>query len=68
MDELTYILIDWINNLQSKDKPFFMYVFHKSVHTSFVTKDEDPNIYQKEKWSPPKNYLNLLEFRKGKSK
>ena len=45
-DELTDMSIDWLDNRKQKEKPFFMYVSHKGVHSDFVARDEDRGIYK----------------------
>ncbi len=65
-DELTDMSLDWIDNRQAKDKPFFLYVSHKGVHADFVPRDENRDVYQKEKWVPPANLADTPANRKGK--
>ena len=65
-DELTDMSIDWLNNRKQKEKPFFMYVSHKGVHSDFVARDEDRGIYKNKAWTPPSTYANTPENRKGK--
>ena len=65
-DELTDMSIDWLNNRKQKEKPFFMYVSHKGVHSDFVARDEDRGIYKDKAWTPPSTYANTSENRKGK--
>ena len=65
-DELTDMSLDWIENRKQKNKPFFLYVSHKGVHSDFVPRDKDRGTYEKAKWTPPKSYLNTPETRKGK--
>jgi arylsulfatase A-like enzyme len=35
-DELTDYAIDWIENREAKDKPFFLHLAHKAVHSNFT--------------------------------
>ncbi|EDM26983.1 mucin-desulfating sulfatase (N-acetylglucosamine-6-sulfatase) [Lentisphaera araneosa HTCC2155] len=65
-DELTDMSIDWLNNRKQKEKPFFMYVSHKGVHSDFVARDEDRGIYKDKPWTPPSTYANTPENRKNK--
>ena len=65
-DELTDMSIDWIDNRKQKEKPFFLYVSHKGVHSDFVPRDKDRDKYKNAKWTPPASYLDTPENRKGK--
>ncbi len=65
-DELTDMSIDWIDSRENKDKPFFLYVSHKAVHSDFVPRDKDRDMYQNENWSPPSSYYDTPENREGK--
>ncbi len=65
-DELTDMSLDWIDARQDKDKPFFLYVSHKAVHSDFVPRDEDRDMYSTEAWSPPSSYDDTPENREGK--
>lgn len=65
-DELTDMSLDWIDHRENKDQPFFLYVSHKGVHSDFVPRDEDRNMYMNEEWSPPASYHDTPENRRGK--
>ncbi|MCM8526880.1 MAG: sulfatase-like hydrolase/transferase, partial [Lentisphaeraceae bacterium] len=65
-DELTDMSLDWIDNRKQKEKPFFLYVSHKGVHSDFVPRDRDRDTYKNAKWTPPASYLDTPENRKGK--
>lgn len=65
-DELTDYAIDWVKNGRNDDKPFFLYVSHKAVHSDFVPRDKDRNKYQDAPWTPPVTFPDTPENRKGK--
>lgn len=65
-DELTDMSIDWLDNRNAKDKPFFMYVSHKGVHADFVPRDKDRGTYKDGKWTLPDTYYDTPETRKLK--
>ncbi|MFY0652100.1 MAG: sulfatase [Cyclobacteriaceae bacterium] len=67
-DELTDMSLDWMNNREHKEKPFFLYVSHKGVHSDFVPRDEDRDMFKNEKWTPPADYYVTPENRAGKPK
>jgi len=65
-DELTDMSLDWIDNRENKNKPFFLYVSHKGDHSDFVPRDEDRDMFKSEQWTPPANYYDTPENRRGK--
>ncbi len=65
-DELTDYALEWLDNRKHRDRPFFMYVSHKAVHSDFVARDGERGKYQHEKWTPPPTFANTAENRKGK--
>ena len=65
-DELTDYAIAWIRDRASRDKPFFLYVSHKAVHSDFVARDGERGKYKDKNWSPPDTYANTPENRRGK--
>mgnify|MGYP001827031295 CR=1 FL=1 len=64
-DELTDYALDWLEQ-RTTDKPFFIYISHKAVHSDFVGRDEDRGMYQEAEWEPPASYYNTKENQKGK--
>ncbi len=64
-DELTDYALDWLKQ-RERTQPFFLYVSHKAVHSDFVPRDEDRNIYDDAPWSPPPSSLDTPENRQGK--
>jgi N-acetylglucosamine-6-sulfatase len=54
-DELTDYALDWLNNY-SDDKPFFLYVSHKAVHSDFVAADRHIGRYKNEQLSYPETF------------
>lgn len=65
-DELTDYAMDWLENRQQKDKPFFVYISHKAVHSDFVGRDGERGKYNDKPWSPPVTFANTPENRIGK--
>ena len=65
-DELTDMSLDWLDDREDKDKPFFLYVSHKGVHADFVPRDKDRGIYKEEQWELPANLADTPENRAGK--
>ena len=65
-DELTDMSIDWIDSRTDKENPFFLYVSHKAVHSDFVPRDEDRDMFKDKNWSPPSSYHDTPENRAGK--
>jgi N-acetylglucosamine-6-sulfatase len=51
-DELTDYAIDWLEN-RNVDKPFFLYVSHKAVHSDFVAADRHRGRYQDQPFPTP---------------
>lgn len=64
-DELTDYAFDWLSH-RSTDKPFFLYISHKAVHSDFVPRDKDRDIYKDEKWTPPITFADTQQNRAGK--
>ena len=44
--------MDWIN-LQTKDKPYFLYLSHKAVHSEFIPAERHKGRFDKETFVPP---------------
>ena len=65
-DELTDFAIDWLDNRKQKEKPYFLYISHKAVHSDFVPRDRDRGKYADAIWTPPKTFANTAENRAGK--
>ena len=65
-DELTDMSLDWIDNRANQDRPFFIYISHKGVHSDFVPRDEDRDMFKSATWAPPASYHNTPENRRGK--
>jgi N-acetylglucosamine-6-sulfatase len=64
-DELTDYAIDWITNRNS-DKPYFLYVSHKAVHSDFVPHDRHLGRYRDAAWTPPITFADNAANRQGK--
>lgn len=63
--ELTDYAMDWLKNGREKDKPFFLYLSHKAVHSNFTPEDKHKTRYAGVKIpvpasqaNTPKNYKN----------
>ncbi|MFL2874090.1 MAG: sulfatase-like hydrolase/transferase, partial [Pseudohongiellaceae bacterium] len=60
-DILTEHAVDWLNNI-NEDKPFFMYLSHKAVHSEFAPAERHLGDYQdQEVIYPPSYELNSSE-------
>jgi len=51
-DELTDYCVDWLNS-RSDEKPFFIYLSHKAVHSEFIPAERHRGRYADAKWTPP---------------
>lgn len=65
-DELTDYALKWLDERPGKEKPFFLYVSHKAVHSDFVGRDGERGKYKHIKWNPPVSMANTPENRAGK--
>lgn len=65
-DELTDYALQWLEQRASKDKPFFLYISHKAVHSDFVGRDGERGKYKDKQWTPPVTFANTPENRRGK--
>jgi N-acetylglucosamine-6-sulfatase len=65
-DELTDYALNWLDERETKDKPFFLYISHKAVHSDFVARDEDRGMYAAKSWTPPSTFAPTAENMKGK--
>lgn len=65
-DELTDLAIEWLGTRSAPGKPFFLYVSHKAVHSDFVPRDEQKDLYQDADWNPPPTLLDSPASRAGK--
>lgn len=65
-DELTDYALDWIETRQNQDKPFFVYISHKAVHSDFVGRDGERGKYKDKPWSPPASFADTPANREGK--
>ena len=62
---MTDYALDWLDQRES-EKPFFLYISHKAVHSDFVARDSERGMYQDKPWDPPATYPNTPENRAGK--
>ena len=65
-DELTDYAINWLKSRRHSEKPFFLYLSHKAVHSDFVGRDGERGKYKTAKWTPPVTFANTPENRAGK--
>ena len=54
-DELTDYALEWLGHREQPQKPFFLYLSHKAVHSDFVARDHERGMYQDKPWEPPKS-------------
>lgn len=53
-DELTDYAIDWMKQ-RPADKPFFLYLSHKAVHSEFIPAERHKGVYARETFVYPKS-------------
>jgi len=56
-DELTDYALNWLGDY-SEDKPFFLYISHKAVHSDFVAADRHIGRYKNEEIEFPKTFTS----------
>ncbi|HEY0944564.1 MAG TPA: sulfatase [Opitutaceae bacterium] len=56
-DELTDYAVEWMRTVP-KDKPFFLYLSHKAVHTNFVPAERHAGRYKDKKLPVPMSRLH----------
>lgn len=54
-DELTNYALDWLNS-RSGEKPFFIYISHKAVHSDFVAADRHIGRYKDKQIKVPETF------------
>ncbi|QDT63311.1 Arylsulfatase [Calycomorphotria hydatis] len=64
-DELTEMSLGWLKRRKS-DKPYFLYISHKGVHSDFVPHDRHRGRYAERNWEPPVTLLDTEANRAGK--
>jgi N-acetylglucosamine-6-sulfatase len=52
-DELTDYAVDWLAG-RSKDRPYFLYLSHKAVHSEFIPAERHKGRYAKAEFVPPR--------------
>jgi len=65
-DELTDYALDWLQNRPDAERPFFLYLSHKAVHSDFVPADRHRGRYQENFWQSPETYQMTEVNRAGK--
>ena len=53
-DEVTDLALDWLGTRNS-DKPYFLYISHKAVHSDFVPHDRHRGRYESAPWKLPES-------------
>lgn len=64
-DELTDYAIDWLEK-QSEEKPFFLYLSHKAVHSEFRPAKRHENLYLDTEIETPSTQADTEENYRGK--
>lgn len=64
-DELNQFAVDWIRK-QGTEKPFFLYLSHKAVHSDFIPADRHKDRYIGKPIRMPTNMANTPENNAGK--
>jgi len=57
-DELTDYAIEFMEQQQGKDSPFFMYLSHKAVHANFTPAERHAGRYTNAAWKRPESEAN----------
>ncbi len=65
-DLLTGYATDWLTKERDMEKPFFMYLSHKSVHAMFQPAERHKDVYTNEKIEYPDSYADTDENYEGK--
>jgi N-acetylglucosamine-6-sulfatase len=64
-DELTDYAVDWLK-ARRQDRPFFLYLSHKAVHSNFVPAERHKGRYDKKPFVAPKTMADTPENYDGK--
>jgi N-acetylglucosamine-6-sulfatase len=64
-DELTDYALDWLKQ-RTPDRPFFLYLSHKAVHSDFVPADRHKGRYSDKPFTAPKTMADAPENYAGK--
>ena len=64
-DELTDYALDWLKQRRA-DRPFFLYLSHKAVHSDFTPADRHKGRYRDKPFTPPKTMAETPENLAGK--
>jgi N-acetylglucosamine-6-sulfatase len=64
-DELTEYALDWLRQRQA-DRPFFLYLSHKAVHSEFVPAERHRGRYANRPFAPPPSMADTPENYAGK--
>jgi N-acetylglucosamine-6-sulfatase len=59
-DELNQYAMDWLKQ-QSSEKPFFLYLSHKAVHSDFIPAERHENLYEDREIRIPDTMANTPE-------
>ncbi len=64
-DELTDYALDWLKQ-RPANRPFFLYLSHKAVHSEFVPADRHKGRFRDKPFVPPKTMADTAENYEGK--
>lgn len=64
-DELTDYALDWLNQ-RDAEKPFFLYLSHKAVHSNFAPAERHKDQYADRTVPVPASQANTTENKRGK--
>ena len=64
-DELTNYAIEWLAG-RDKNKPFFLYLSHKAVHSEFIPAERHKGRYKDAVFTPPRTMADTPENRRGR--
>ena len=64
-DELTDMALEWLESRNS-DKPYFLYISHKAVHSDFVPADRHRDRYKDKRFPTPKTMADTEENYRNK--
>lgn len=65
-DELTDYAIDWLKNLRDPEKPFFLYLSHKAVHSDAVPAPRHRGQYRDTQFELPETVAVTDDYIEGK--
>lgn len=60
-DELTDFSLDWLRERAASDKPWFLFLSHKAVHSDFIPANRHAFRYEEKPFELPKTWFELPE-------